>query len=201
MRINKAIFHVQVLIVVACAATMTTAQQATGAHTSPHTDKESHPCPLMQGREKAKTGDEADAAHAAHLAAVNARGEKSMGFSQTETTHHFVLSRDGGLIQVEAKDAGDISNRDRIREHLSAIARAFAAGDFATPQTVHGRVPPGVSEMRRLRATLKYEFEELERGGRLRISTDNSEALAAVHQFLRFQIADHQTGDSPEVKD
>jgi hypothetical protein len=28
------------------------------------------------------------------------------------------------------------------------------------------------------------------------ISTDNSEALAAIHEFLRFQINEHRTGDA-----
>jgi hypothetical protein len=32
-------------------------------------------------------------------------------------------------------------------------------------------------------------------GGRIRIATESREALAAVHDFLRFQIKDHQTGD------
>jgi hypothetical protein len=29
----------------------------------------------------------------------------------------------------------------------------------------------------------------------VRIATKNKEALAAVYDFLRFQIADHRTGD------
>jgi hypothetical protein len=32
------------------------------------------------------------------------------------------------------------------------------------------------------------------------IKTGNPEALAAIHDFLRFQISDHRTGDSPEVQ-
>jgi hypothetical protein len=32
-------------------------------------------------------------------------------------------------------------------------------------------------------------------GGHIRIATESPEALAAVHDFLRFQIKDHQTGD------
>lgn len=34
----------------------------------------------------------------------------------------------------------------------------------------------------------------------MRIVTGNAEALAAVHAFLRFQIEDHQTGDSAVVQ-
>jgi hypothetical protein len=29
---------------------------------------------------------------------------------------------------------------------------------------------------------------------------DDAQALAAIHRFLRFQIQDHQTGDSLEVQ-
>ena len=38
-----------------------------------------------------------------------------------------------------------------------------------------------------------------ENGGKVRIKTNNQEALAAVYEFLRFQISDHQTGDSTEI--
>ena len=37
------------------------------------------------------------------------------------------------------------------------------------------------------------------RGDQVRIATSNPEALRAVHEFLRFQIRDHRTGDSLTV--
>jgi hypothetical protein len=52
-----------------------------------------------------------------------------------------------------------------------------------------------VPVLQRLKAEVKYEFQKTERGGTVRITTSNPEALSAVHQFLRFQIDDHQTGD------
>lgn len=137
--------------------------------------------------------------HKGHLAAVNERGERAMGFSQTRTTHHFFLRNDGGVIQVEADDARDAESRERVRAHLAEIARAFSAGDFRTPLAVHDQTPPGAHEMCRLRSSIKYEFEQTERGGRVLIKTRDKEALAAVHAFLRFQISDHQTGDKLEV--
>ncbi len=36
-------------------------------------------------------------------------------------------------------------------------------------------------------------------GGRVDIVTRHPEALAAVHRFLAFQIADHRTGDAAAV--
>jgi hypothetical protein len=154
-------------------------------------------CPMMQG-EQAKSPDGAGE-HAGHLASVNARGEQGMGFSQTATTHHFLLMSEGGAIQVEANDAKDSVNRDQIRGHLTHIAEMFAEGNFETPMFVHDQVPPGVTVMQKLKAEISYKFEETDRGARVRISTRNREALAAVQDFLRFQIKEHQTGDPLEA--
>ena len=166
-------------------------------------DAQSHTdCPFMSDGKMpdGKSGAQTDGGHDAHLAGVNARGAAAMGFSQTETTHHFILTRDGGLIQVEVKDPADAANRDRIRQHLAHIAQMFAAGDFDTPMLVHARTPPGVPTMSRLKAEIVYAYEETEWGGRVRITAKSAEALAAVQEFLRFQIEDHQTGDPTEIK-
>jgi len=149
-------------------------------------------CPLMRGGESSKTQQNA---HGAHDAALEERGERAMGFSQTATVHHFLLKADGGVIQVEVRDAADASNLELVRQHLSHIAQAFAAGDFETPMLVHARVPPGTDTMRRLKSEISYTYEQTETGGRIRINTQNAEALTAVHTFLRFQIEDHHTGD------
>jgi hypothetical protein len=53
--------------------------------------------------------------------------------------------------------------------------------------------------MEQLKGKISFAYEETERGGRVRISTADREALAAVHEFLRFQIKDHQTGDPLEM--
>jgi len=127
--------------------------------------------------------------------AMNARGEHAMGFSQTATTHHFLLKSDGGVIQVEANDPKDTSNRDSIRMHLGHIAHAFQNGDFDIPMFVHETVPPGVAEMTRLQKQIRYSFEEAPNGGRVVIVTSDKDALTAIHKFLRFQIQGHKTGD------
>lgn len=53
--------------------------------------------------------------------------------------------------------------------------------------------------MKALKGDISYTFEEMDRGGRVRISTANTEAVSAIHDFLRFQIDDHKTGDPTEV--
>lgn len=136
--------------------------------------------------------------HDAH-SRMNERGEQGMGFSQTATTHHFLLKADGGVIQVEANSDGDAANRDNIRLHLTHIAKAFASGDFDIPMFVHDTVPPGAPEMKRLREKIRYSVEETSTGGRVVIATVDKEALTAIHKFLHFQIEEHKTGDPTVV--
>lgn len=138
--------------------------------------------------------------HDNHTEGVNKRGDRVMGFDHKKTKHRFLLHPDGGAIEVTANDASDTESRDQIRKHLGHIARMFSEGNFKAPMLIHDRTPPGVPAMQRLKSEIKYEYEETERGARVRIRTANAEALAAVHEFLRFQIEDHKTGDSTEVK-
>jgi hypothetical protein len=126
---------------------------------------------------------------------VNQRGDEAMGFSHQKTVHHFRLYSDGGAIEVEAKESSDTASRDQIRAHLAHIARMFAAGNFDAPMLIHGCVPPGVPMLKRLKGAISYEYQETELGGRIRIITTNPRALKAVHDFLHFQITDHETGD------
>ena len=74
----------------------------------------------------------------------------------------------------------------------------FANGDFSTPMFVHDGIPPGVTTMRLMKSDIHYTYEEIPMGGRVRIKSDNPVAVAAIHDFLRFQISEHQTGDSVE---
>jgi len=135
----------------------------------------------------------------AHHAGVDSRGDHVMGFDHEKTAHHFHLYRSGGAIDVSANDPGDAASRDAIREHLGHIARMFAGGDFEAPMLIHDRVPPGVPTLKARRQKIRWEFETSERGGVIRVRTEDREALSAIHEFLKFQIEDHRTGDSTAV--
>jgi hypothetical protein len=130
-----------------------------------------------------------------HHAAVETNGDATMGFSHEKTTHHFRLAESGGAIEVTANDAKDAANIDAIRLHLRHIAAMFADGDFTTPMLVHDAVPPGVTTMRLLKEKIRYSYEAIDGGGRVRLEASDPIALAAIHDFLRFQINDHRTGD------
>lgn len=131
---------------------------------------------------------------------VNRRGDHQMGFSHEKTTHRFRLYEDGGAIEVNANNAADAESREQIQKHLAHIAQMFSEGNFSTPKAVHNEEPPGTSAMVRLRSDISYKYETTERGGRVRITASAKEALNAVHEFLRYQIRDHHTGDSLEIE-
>jgi hypothetical protein len=135
-----------------------------------------------------------------HHDAVDKRGDHVMGFSHENTTHHFRLLPDGGAIEVTVNNAKDTQTRDQIRMHLSHIAQMFADGDFEAPMLTHDRVPPGVPVLQRLKTEIAYRYVDIRGGGRVRISTKNEHAISAVHDFLKFQISDHRTGDPTEVR-
>ena len=137
----------------------------------------------------AQTTKQPDHAH------LEERGNTGMGFEQGKTTHHFLLTKDGGVIQVSANSADDKASIEQIQMHLHHIAAAFASGDFDIPMFVHDQTPPGVPVLKRLRKKLHYKLETTDSGGRVVISTANIEVRHALWDFLRFQITEHKTGD------
>ena len=134
-----------------------------------------------------------------HAAGVDQRGDLAMGFAHTATEHHFTLTKTGGVIAASAKDAQDDASKQAIVRHFRHIAEAFKSGDFEMPMFIHGRVPPGVPELKRLRERIDYRVEPTDSGARIVITTSNAKALDALHRFLRFQIEDHRTGDSTDI--
>ncbi len=133
--------------------------------------------------------------------AAQDRAAMVMGFDQHRTAHHFLLFSDGGAIDVSVNDPGDTRNRDAIRSHLPHIATMFGAGNFDAPMLVHDSANvPGTKVMAERKAAIRYRYTDTPQGGRVTIVTTDPQALAAVHAFLTFQIAEHKTGDPPTVR-
>jgi hypothetical protein len=145
------------------------------------------------------------ASHAAHhapaaptapdsaFAALQARGHQAMGVDQYTSTHRFDALPDGGRIELQ-RDGDDAEGVATIRAHLRSIAEAFSRGDFETPAFVHDQRVPGTGVMAARRAAIRYEYRDLPRGGEIRITTADAEALAAIHAFMAFQRGDHRAG-------
>jgi len=148
-------------------------------------------CPMHDEHMKKQAAD--------RHAGVNERGDHAMGFSHEKTAHHFRLLKDGGAIEVQVNDASDSASRNEIRGHLTHIAQMFTDGNFEIPMFIHDQVAPGIVVMKDRKARIQYRFESTEQGARVRIVTKDKKALQAVHEFLRFQISDHQTGDTSTV--
>jgi hypothetical protein len=130
-----------------------------------------------------------------HHSMVESHGDHAMGFPHDKTTHHFRLTESGGAIDVTANDPKDSSNIDAIRMHLAHITKAFGEGDYSAPMFVHDTIPPGVTTMKLLKDKIHFEYTVVDSGGRVSIATDDAVARAAIHDFLRFQITDHETAD------
>jgi hypothetical protein len=145
----------------------------------------------------AQTTSEAD-----HHAGVVQRGEShdGMGFNQTATTHHFILTPNGGIVQVTGNDPKNTEQIETIQMHMKHITEMFSEGNFSIPHFVHDQTPPGVPTMKELKDAIRYSAEPLSNGGRIKIETTSPEGIAAVHEFLRFQIKDHETGDPTTVQ-
>lgn len=130
---------------------------------------------------------------------VDKRGDHAMGFSHEKTTHHFLLGKSGGVIEITANDASDEKSIASIQGHMRHIVQEFAKGNYEIPMFIHDRIPPGVEVMRSSKELISFNFEELKNGAKITISSKDAEVLGAIHEFLKFQITDHRTGDPTEV--
>lgn len=146
-----------------------------------------------QAAPAARTADSA-------FAALQARGadRRAMGVDQYTSAHRFDALADGGRVELQ-RGVDDSAGVAQVRRHLREIAAAFAAGDFRTPAFVHARggaagPVPGAAGMAARRVAIAYTYRDLPRGGEVRITTRDPEALRAVHAFVAFQRADHRAG-------
>jgi hypothetical protein len=161
----------QLLILAAClaAAPPLTAQQPEHAHAPP-------------------ARSDSDTA----FAAMQARGKNVMGVDQFTARHEFESLPDGGRIELQ-ETADDTAAVTRIRHHLHEIAEAFSRGDFTAPGLVHEQRVPGTGVMAAKHDAISYRVSPLPRGGEVRISSRDPDAIAAVHEFLAFQRREHHT--------
>jgi hypothetical protein len=145
-------------------------------------------------------------------------------FDREKAAVHFTLFTDGATIDLQVVHPTDDVTRHSVEIHMQKVAMALTAGDFAAvrsakapaPQhtTLHVVTPsgrpaagdastffvPGVATLTRLAREVKYTYVETPDGGRVDIRTASSEALSALHEFLRFQISQHATGDPVDVR-
>lgn len=142
---------------------------------------------LLAGRLSAQTPPDTG------FAALQQRGKMVMGVDQYTSMHRFDDLADGGRI-VLTRSPEDTAGVRAIRAHLAEITRAFAAGDFGHTMMVHQHTLPGTDVMRERRAAITYRMDTLPGGGAVRISTRDSVAVRAIHEFLSAQRGEHHAG-------
>jgi hypothetical protein len=146
------------------------------------------------GKQKAEVARVDSAKNDSVFAALQKRGEMTMGVDQYTSAHRFEPLPDGGRIVLQ-RDSADSAGEATIRAHMKTIAAAFSAGDFTSPEFVHATDSvPGTAVMTRLKNEITYTASDLSRGGQVRIVTRNPEAVKAIHEFLAFQRMDHHAG-------
>ena len=127
------------------------------------------------------------------LAAMQARGKVAMGVDQYTSQHHFEDLADGGRITLE-RTVDDSAGVSQIRDHMKEIAREFQDGDFVRPFMVHDTIVPGTAVMKAKRSAISYSAGDTPRGGYVRLTTRDPDALHAIHEFLAFQRREHRAG-------
>jgi hypothetical protein len=129
----------------------------------------------------------------AEFAEIQERGRAAMGVDQYTSSHVFDALPDGGRIELQ-RDVDDPEGVATIRQHLRDIAGLFVQGDFRIPGFVHAQDVPGTEVMAAERDAITYTYSDLPRGGEVRITTADPEAVAAIHEFMAFQRMDHRAG-------
>jgi hypothetical protein len=132
---------------------------------------------------------------AAQHSSLKHRGGLAMGFDQDKTVHHFLLRQTGGAIEVTSRDPADAESINQIRAHFREIADSFGNGLFDKPVATHGEMPPGAGTLAANKDRISYRYEERTNGAAVMIETSDPETLRALHDFLRYQIVEHKTGD------
>jgi hypothetical protein len=126
------------------------------------------------------------------FAATQLRGRAVMGVDQYASAHVFEDLPDGGRVVLDKTDPVDSAAVAQIRAHMRDIEAAFQAGDFTKPFQVHAQVVPGTAMMDERRGAISYRAVERPRGGEVRITTADSVAVRAIHEFLEFQRGAHR---------
>lgn len=119
------------------------------------------------------------------------RGTSVMPFDLDQTMHHFIPQEDGGLQMVVVRDAANTEQIALIREHLQEEQARFAAGNFASPEAIHGAAMPGLAELAAGAAAIAIEYSELPDGAQLVYRTSDPALVDALHQWFAAQVSDH----------
>ena len=119
------------------------------------------------------------------------RGDIAMGFDQTKIMHHFSDTTTGGEIRIIALDVSDTKTISEIRSHVEDIRHEFSQGNFAKPFFIHDQIVPGTQIMTEKKDLIQYSTKQIEDGDILVLTTNDTELLDAIKQFMEYQSSQH----------
>ena len=127
--------------------------------------------------------------------ALLSRATKTSGFDSDRVTRHFYVLKNGGAVEITAKDPNDEATIKAIQAHLKKESDQLAKGSFEIFTNIYGRTPENAPQLKKLRDDVTYAMVPQENGAVLRMLTVNPAAKSAIHDNLRFQIDQWKTGD------
>jgi len=122
---------------------------------------------------------------------VHDMGTSVMPFDLTRTQHIFEMTVSGGIQDVVARDATDVSQISLIRMHLQHEAELFKAGNYSDPTMLHGADMPGIKDLEAGAAGVRVSYQPLADGARIIFHTDDLTLLTAIHRWFGAQLSDH----------
>ena len=119
------------------------------------------------------------------------RGNMAMGFNQSKIHHHFMATSKGGEIMIMSINMSDTQAINEIRSHVKDIQYEFSQGNFTKPFYIHAQVVPGTDVMTAKRDLIQYSIKDIDGGSILILTTNDTELLDAIQQFMNFQSSQH----------
>jgi hypothetical protein len=121
------------------------------------------------------------------------RGNIAMGFDQSKIHHHFMTTSTGGEIMIMSTYMNDTDTINEIRSHVRDIQYEFSQGNFTKPFYIHAEVVPGTDVMSAKKNLIQYSIKDIDGGSVLILSTNDTELLDAIQQFMNFQSSQHMS--------
>ncbi|MDE1829333.1 MAG: hypothetical protein KGI25_03315 [Thaumarchaeota archaeon] len=119
------------------------------------------------------------------------RGNVEMGFNQSMIHHHFMATPSGGEIMIMSTNTNDTKTINEIRSHIRDIQYEFSQGNFTKPFYIHAQVVPGTDVMVAKKDLIQYSVKDIDGGSILILTTNDTELLNAIQQFMVFQSSQH----------
>ena len=119
------------------------------------------------------------------------RGNVEMGFNQSMIHHHFMATNTGGDIMIMSTNMSDTKTINEIRSHVRDIQYEFSQGNFTKPFYIHAQIVPGTDVMTAKKDLIQYSVKDIDGGSVLTLTTNDTELLNAIQQFMNFQSSQH----------